>query len=89
MMAVFPALSRQQPELGRLTRRLDDAARQLAELPRADTRSIQLLCLDNDKLYYLPLDLAHDLSAARREQLQTMLSAALGMKVRLVRAEEA
>jgi hypothetical protein len=88
-MAANPTVTRYQPELGRLTRRLDDAARQISELPRADTRSIQLLCLDDDKLYYLPLDLAHDLPAARREQLQALLSTALGLKVRLVRAEEA
>jgi hypothetical protein len=87
-MAAHPALTRQQPELGRLTRRLDDAARQLSELPRADTRNIQLLCLDDDKLYYLALDSAHDLPAARREHLQALISAALGLKVRLVRAEE-
>jgi len=88
-MAVQSALYRQQPELGGLARRLEDAVRQVAETPLAGAGEIQVLCLDSDKLYYLPIDAAHDLSAERREQLQTMLSAALGFRVLLVRAEEA
>lgn len=86
-MAVHPALTRQQP-VWASTRRLEDAARQVAEIPLAEDGEIQLLCLDCDMLYYTPVDPARDLSAARREQLQAMLSAALGFTVRLVQVEE-